>query len=263
MKALISKPTIFILILSIYLFSSCEDWELSGIKGYGPIETDIIEVGQVNGLELDIPAKVYLKQGDEQFISIEAQGNILDNIERSNRNGKLKLKFDRNVNKCEQIVVYMTIRDLNEINIAGSGCVISDTPFVTEGNMYINLSGSGYIELNAIANEISLNIAGSGEIKLSATCERLYGNISGSGKISITEGISTYSEYKISGSGNIYAYNFLVEQCYVNTAGSGNAKVNVSDYLNVKIAGSGDVFYKGNPSVTVNISGSGDVIKTN
>jgi hypothetical protein len=212
---------------------------------------------------LDIPATVYLSQGNEQSISIDAQANILDNIVTSVRNGSLRLKFDRNVMHCEPIKVYITIKDLNEINISGSGDVISKTLFVSDQNLYVNLSGSGSIDLQADAPEVSVNIVGSGDIKLSTICERLSGNISGSGKITLEDGLTNYADFKISGSGDIFAYNFPVEICYINTAGSGDARVNVSGKLNVKIAGSGDVYYKGNPSLSINIAGSGDVIKTN
>jgi hypothetical protein len=263
MKTFKSLSVTFIIVLVLTAIVSCEKSELFGIKGEGPEVKETLELPVTKGLILEIPATVYLKQGEEQSMVIEAQQNIIDNIERSNKYGALKLKFDRNVVKSKPITIYMTVANIDKIDISGSGELFSDTKFITDGYLSINISGSGKVHLNADADEVDLNISGSGEIYLAGICNKLEGDISGSGEISLESGNASYANLNVSGSGDIYAFNYLIEECYINTAGSGDSRVNVSDKLNVKIAGSGDVYYKGHPSVILSIAGSGSVINNN
>jgi hypothetical protein len=263
MKTIKSLSVTFILVVVLTAFVSCEKCEVFGIKGEGPEVRETLELPQTKGLVLEIPATVYLTQGEEQSVVIEAQQNIIDNIESSNKYGALKLKFDRNVAKSKPIKIYMTVENIDKIDVSGSGEVISDTKFITDGYLSINISGSGKVQINADADEVGLNISGSGEICLSSVCNKIEGDISGSGEIRLENGSTSYANLNVSGSGDIYAFNYLIEECYINTAGSGDSRVNVSDKLSVKIAGSGDVYYKGNPTVALSIAGSGSVINNN
>lgn len=52
-----------------------------------------------------------------------------------------------------------------------------------------------------------------------------------------------------------------VKTAVVNISGSGDARLRVSEALDVTITGSGDVEYHGDPQVNSNISGSGKVRK--
>ena len=84
--------------------------------------------------------------------------------------------------------------------------------------------------------------------------------ISGSGEMEVA-GIGTmdHQEIKISGSGNIHAYDAPVNKSDITISGSGSAYVNVLQSLVANISGSGDITYMGTPTITTNISGSGNV----
>ena len=253
---------ISIIIAIIALFASCEDWDLKGIRGEGPVVSNDVDIAEVQGIVLEIPATVHIKHGREQSIKIDAQQNIFENIVKTKDDELLKLYFDEDVSRSEPIKVFMTIRSLNGIDIRGSGEVISDSEFSTEGNLYINVSGSGNVIAEADAREVDLNISGSGDIKLKTTCNELFSNISGSGDV-LLNGRAGLAEFNTSGSGDIYTFGFEVATCKVKIVGSGDAEVNVTDQLTVSITGSGDLHYKGDPSLAINITGSGEVKKAN
>ncbi|GAJ00009.1 unnamed protein product, partial [marine sediment metagenome] len=66
----------------------------------------------------------------------------------------------------------------------------------------------------------------------------------------------------ITGSGKVYASNFVVDKCEVRISGSGDVEINVKSDLDANITGSGSVSYKGNPShINSHSSGSGHVRK--
>ena len=245
------------------LFTSCDDWDLKGIRGEGPIVTEDYEsFSKVEGIILEIPASVYIEKGEEQSIRIEAQQNILDNIITTTFDDLLRVKFDEDVSRCEPIKIYMTIASLKGIDVRGSGEVVANQGFSTEENLYINISGSGSVFADANANEVDMNISGSGDIELKTICESIYSNISGSGDVRLT-GACKNAEFNTSGSGDVMAYKFEIETCKINIVGSGDAQLNVSEFLSVSITGSGDVHYIGNPALSVNITGSGDIVNAN
>ena len=192
----------------------------SGMSGEGPVVTKTIDLENIDGLSLGVPGNVYLMKGNKQKIEIKAQKNIIDNIERSVRNGIWKIEFDKKVRKMDKLEFYITLPSFRALAIAGSGGIIGEDAFNLD-NLEISIAGSGDIDLEGTANGLEISIAGSGDINLK---------------------------------------HLEAENCEVSIAGSGDCEVNVSERLDVSIAGSGDVKYKGNPAkVKSSIAGSGDV----
>lgn len=108
----------------------------------------------------------------------------------------------------------------------------------------VELTGSG--DIGTIGNfnftDLSLNITGSGNFSFAGTCKTL--------------------NTRISGSGDIRAYDLPTEAITARISGSGNMQLNATRTLDATISGSGDIIYKGNPAtVTKSISGSGSVRK--
>ena len=70
-------------------------------------------------------------------------------------------------------------------------------------------------------------------------------------------------EIKNEGSGNIFAFDMLANNCKVDNRGSGEVEVTCESNLKVVIEGSGNVYYIGSPVIDVNIKGSGSLINEN
>lgn len=235
-----SKLFLPIIALAI-LFSSCErDW-YENIKGVGPIVSETRTVATYNDLYLGIPAEVYLYQGNDESITLDAQSNILDVIETEVRGNELKIKFRNGigVRRHETIKIYITSRNYNRLQISGSGNIYSETPILSSG-INMKISGSGNIRMmNIDAPVVEAQISGSGKINMS--------------------GFTANQYLKISGSGDIFAFGLLSETADIQISGSGKTEVNVTEFLNADISGSGSIYYKGNPSIQSKISGSGRI----
>src|SRR5690606_18597342 len=86
--------------------------------------------------------------------------------------------------------------------------------------------------------------------------------ISCSADITVEKAATENFVLRSSGSGSFDSFGFSSQIADVAISGSGEAKITVSQTLNVTINGSGSVYYKGDPgSVHNDISGSGKVIK--
>ena len=263
MKTIRSIVTKLLVVTFMLSFASCQKWDIFGMQGKGSLISEDIDFALVEGIILNIPADVYLTQGNEQSIRIEAQENILDNIIYSDQQGILKMSFDDNVTRCETIKVYMTIQNLRKIEIKGAGSIISDSDFTCNGNLEILIGGVGKVDLSANAQDVNLDISGAGKVDLETTCENLKANISGSADIYLLNGAAKTADFNTSGSGKISAYDLNIETCSIKVTGSGNNYVNVSESLTVKITGCGNTYYIGNPTLSVNVTGLGRVINDN
>lgn len=235
------KAKIYLTILAFtLLFASCEI-EYDRISGIGPVITEERHVSILKNVSLSIPAEVYLYQGNDEEMIIEAQSNILDIIETEVSGNELRLKFENGVGvgRHEKIKVYITSRDFNHIHIAGSGDIYNETPISTN-SMDLKISGSGNIYLADVdVDELEASISGSGKITVKGTCIDQY--------------------LRISGSGDIHNFDLDSENAEVQISGSGKTEVTVDDYLYARISGSGSVYYVGHPLVESRISGSGGV----
>ena len=185
---------------------------------------------------------LYVTQGNVQKVRIEAEEGIIKDIETNVRNGVLYIEHeDRYFRSHKQIKVYVTMKEINGLRLTGSGKIVGETPIKTD--------------------ELELGISGSGDIVLDVTATEITSGISGSGNIDLTGKTSDHN-FKISGSGKINALDLETENCSVQISGAGDAKVNVSKKLDVKVSGSGSIRYTGDPArVNTNVSGSGSVEK--
>ncbi|HLN52846.1 MAG TPA: head GIN domain-containing protein [Lentimicrobium sp.] len=223
------------------LFSSCENEWFDVVKGSGPVVSENRNTSSFNDLSLAIPADVYITQGSEEGITIEAQNNILDVIRTDVKHDELEIRFDNGIvaKRYEPIKVFIVTNDLNMIRISGSGNVYNENPLITD-ELNIRISGSGNVDLHDIdAPVVDAKISGSGKVYLEGYCKDQYLNISGSG--------------------DIYAFGLLSETADITISGSGKSEISVSEYLNANISGSGKIYYKGRPDVNSKISGSGSI----
>ncbi len=232
------------------------------------------------------PGKLYLKQGSPQRVELEGEAGILKEVETVVDGNHLKIRkknegwFNWGLSDSEKIIVYITVADIEGINVSGSGDIIGQSK-IKAGDIDIRVSGSGSLTVEIDAREVDADVAGSGDIRLSGHFRSLDTDVSGSGKVILSASIDESAEFDVSGSGRIeangntnrvkvsvsgsgkvMAADLKANRCEVRISGSGSVAVNVVDELNANISGSGSVSYRGSPrKVNSHSSGSGKVKK--
>ncbi|MFO7830125.1 MAG: head GIN domain-containing protein [Bacteroidales bacterium] len=206
-----------------------------------------IKVGEFTKISLAIPADLYLSQGDENEVYIDASDQILEKIEAEVKNGTLNIQFEKwyNYRGFSDIKIYITVKQIEKLSLAGSGKIISQSPIKAD-KIGLFVSGSGDIEIDElIAANVGVMITGSGDIKIQgkSTANSLDANITGSGDLESEEMEFNKADLTITGSGSINA--------------------NVVDEIDALITGSGRIYYKGNPLINANITGSGKIRSSN
>lgn len=203
-------------------------------------------VDQFNGVNLGMPANIYLTQGNTSSVVIEASDETLEHIETTVKNGVLTIKQDddwkwwKNWNS-RNVKIYITNPTFETVSVSGSGNVQGENTLQSK-SMYIGISGSGKVNLDIKTIDLDSKISGSGNMDLGGTARNI--------------------NLQISGSGNLDAENLASENCQVRISGSGNCRVQVDNSLESRVSGSGNVYYKGNPEKLSNhSSGSGSIKK--
>jgi hypothetical protein len=208
----------------------------------GPDISLELALGQFDGIELEIAADVFLSQGDEFKVIAEGPEEAVTDLRDNIRNGNWIIDTRRCYRNNDEIDIYITLPELSEIRLSGSGNVVTETFFLVNDVNLIG-SGSGNMDLALDGDDVDARISGSGDIRIEGTADR--------------------ADVTISGSGDWECFDYEVREADVTISGNGDAEVRVLDLLKIRITGSGDVLYKGNPDLSVNITGSGEVRDAN
>jgi len=223
--------------------SSCRFSMDKRVEGNGNLQrrsyaiTDFTEVHVAGRME------VYLTQGPEYAVRVEADENLFDYLELEKDGNELEIGTRRGYNLKPKagVKIYVTAPALEAAELAGSGKIISLSTLSNQNSFRIGVAGSGDVKVAVNAPEVKADVAGSGNLILNGQTREL--------------------SVDVAGSGDVKAFDLMTEVTRVDVAGSGNVEVSVSRELDVDVAGSGNVLYKGSPSIKHNKMGSGTLKK--
>ena len=249
-----------------------------GTKGNGNIVSQERKVGDFSAISLNCSADLFIIQGSSTKVVVKADENLMEQIETEVSGDKLKIDIDGNISRTTRLDIFVTVKNLHEIRVNGSGDVESENKISAIG-LEVHINGSGNIELDLDAKNVNCSINGSGDVELAGVKGNFSLKVNGSGSFDGEEMQLDYCEIRIMGSGDVELdgsaseveitqsasgdvnlYGLNAQDVSATGNGSGDIVVSVSGNLKVKLRGSGDLTYKGNPtSVDVSSSGSGDV----
>lgn len=182
--------------------------------------------GSFTGLRVSTGIDVYLSQGNEMSIMVEADENLHEYLVTENKNGTLNIYFDANVRSAERKVVYVSMKDIYSVSASSAGDIIGETPVRTD-NLKVSASSAGDIKLEVSADKIEANISSSGDLTLT--------------------GEADYLDANLSSAGDLNAFNLKVKEADISASSAGDADIYVTERLNARASSAGDINYRGNP----------------
>lgn len=214
------------------------------IKGSGVLKTETREISDFKAISIDFPANVIVKQGDKYAVMIEAEDNLLSQLDISVQGETLHLSnnernWSQRIYPTKPVLLTITVIEMNEMNLPTAGSIEVDG-----------------LETNSLA----VSVSGAGEVNLSdVKADLIELNISGAGKIS-AEGKADDFKLRISGVGEYNGGNLQSQFANVRISGAGSATIWVESKLEAFISGTGSINYYGNPvSIDKSVSGLGSV----
>ena len=107
------------------LLTACEDDEFCR-NGRGSIEITTLDVASFSGIHLKRNADVFIQQGDDQFVEIRAQENVIDELDVEVINGILVIDLKRCFYSMDMDVFVTVSQPLSLLEISGSGDIFSE-----------------------------------------------------------------------------------------------------------------------------------------
>lgn len=227
------------LVLSLFMSSCAFDLKLGpGEKGNGnvvkdsrAVSDDFTEISASEGLE------VYVTQGSEYHIEVEADENIIDHIATDVRNHKLRIHTNEKIGRATK-KIYVTLPEITNLETSsGANLTVDNT--VEAHELHLSASSGAHMELRVDAQSLEAETSSGAGIKVSGETDALDAEVS-------------------SGAG-LDADALETHRCEANASSGGNMTLNVSDELHAEASSGGNIRYKGNPNVRTSKSVSGSV----
>jgi hypothetical protein len=212
---------------SVSILSSCR---FACVRGSGKITTEQRKANDFKKIEISGGFKIHLKQDSSLTIAITGDDNLIKYVSTSVEGGKLFIKSKKSMCDADSMVINIGIHNLNEI-IASGAVEISSADKIVVGDLNIHLSGATRLNLDVNAANVVTDGSGVSELNL--------------------KGQAASHRVESSGVVKVNAFDFVVGEYTLNTAGVSKCKINVLKTLNVHSKGAAEIEYKGSPS-TIN-----------
>jgi len=219
-------PILVTLILSALIVSGCES---------AKVISEERPVSSFDRVSLIGAGRVVVTQGDEESLTVEAQGNIMPYIETEVRDGTLILGFTNEAKHKESRVTkpikfYVSVKELVGLDAADPGT--------------IHVPSLQTSHLEVMGGNVSIDWL---------TAEELVVRLAGRASVEVAGQVVEQSIYLAGG--DYRAAKLESQAATVEVRGIGNATVWATDALDAQIYGGGNVKYCGNPRITRKVTG--------
>lgn len=237
------KKVAFLFIIMSVMLGSCmiDGWD-HGISGNGNVIEETRDVSEFTGVHVSSGIDVYLTEGNEFEVRVEADENLMEVILTELKGDMLVVKTDRvNIRRARSKKVYVTLPELTELKISSAGDCEGQTPF-TCGDLNLGISSAGDLSLDVEAERITLNISSSGDARITGSTNIL--------------------DVTLSSAGDLNAFDLVANKVDVNVSSAGDARVHATEEISMNVSSAGNIYYKGDARVVHSHSSSaGDIIK--
>jgi hypothetical protein len=222
--------------------TSCQfDINLGEVNGNGNVTTETRNVGDFTAVRGSAGMDVFLTEGSENKVVIEADENLMENIEAYVENGVLKISTKKSIGRSKSQKAHVTYISLESIEASSGADVIGNSVIKSE-TLSLESSSGADLEVEILAKEVYASSSSGSDLKISGKATRLIADAS-------------------SGS-DIKARELEVISCKASASSGADISVNVKEQMDGKASSGGDIKYYGNPSdVSVKDGTSGNVRK--
>ncbi len=231
--------TIAFIILGITSCTHAQFWK--SVTGHGNIVTKERKTDSFTGLKVSSGIDVYLKQGNNETVSVEADENLHEYILTEVRGGVLNVYSEYSIREAERKRVYVTMKEVNSVKTTSAGDVFGETP-INSDRLELSASSAGDIKLEVHAKNTNIDISSSGDITISGETDMLRADLSSAGDLN--------------------AFDLKAREADVSASSAGDADVSVSERITARASSAGDINYKGDPKyVDAHSSSAGGIHK--
>ncbi len=218
--------------IAVVTLSSCNfDISLGQVDGNGNVVTIERSVADFTKVKGAAGIDVYLTEGTENKVTVEADENLMELIETEVEGGKLRIRAIQNIGRAKAKKVHVTYVNLSSIEASSGADVIGNSVIKSE-TLNLDTSSGADLELEILSSEVFAETSSGSDMKLS--------------------GKATTLRAKASSGSDLDARELLVATCNADASSGADIKVNVKDQLTAEASSGGDVHYYGDPAAVTN-----------
>ncbi len=234
LKILVLSAILISLIATSCVFSP-------SIKGNGNVQEQTRNVGAFDEIEVSRGMNVYISQGDETKVVVEADENLLEIIKTENDGGVLEISAKSNIRRAKVKKVYVTTPNLSALKaFAGSNIYSENT--INSDDLEISASAGSNIKFEIETHKTKVSASAGSNVTL--------------------KGVTKSFEGKASSGSNIKAKDLRAQSCEAKTSSGANIWITTEKSLKGNASSGGNIFYYGDPDTKdIERSSGGNVIE--
>ncbi len=260
---MIKYALLFVLSMGI-LLASCQ---LVTMQGSGNVTSESRTVGAFERVEVCCGMHLMLTQAETSSVTIDAEDNILPEIETSIHGDTLRVRFRRDparspIRPTRPIIVNVQMPTIHGIAMSGGSSLQSER--IESDQLTLAFSGSSRGEIATLqSQQVSLEINGGGNVTIGTIdAGTLDAKLGGGTEVNMNGGSITTQQIEVGGGSSYHALEVQSESATVDAGGGSEASLWVDTALQVRASGGSRVSYRGTPSVDQNLSGGSRVSST-
>ena len=152
--------TCFLILCGVVSSGACV---VDSINGSGKVTTETRPVAGISTVTLSGIGQVIIEQTGTDSLTITTDDNLLPHIKSEMRGNRLELGLKdslTNLRPTNDIIFRVTVKQLDELEISGSGK--AEATKLNPERLTVDISGSGAVSVQGTTGDLNLDISGSG-----------------------------------------------------------------------------------------------------
>jgi len=228
------RNALFVLLIFLSVFA-CSGMT---VRGSGSVKEVSKDLAPFHSVTLSGKGIIHFVHGQQHSMTIRAEENIMRIMDVEIDDEEMEISYDHDFVTENVPEFFITLPDLNRIEIDGMARVSNEGTFPIE-RLAVNISGKAKCDLDIKGGTIELRLGGNAIVNLRGECETI--------RVSIT------------GMADVAAQQLRAQRAVVRLMGHGNTELYVEEFLDVELNGAGSVTYLGSPELKTRINGSGTI----
>lgn len=238
-------------------------------------------VSGFTGIDASSAFVITVTRGGSESLTIEADDEAMACVRSEVRNGVLHLYLDseRKLKNIKTLKAEIVMKNLDNVSLSGAckltaGDLFTPDNFkgdcsgassltvnINTGRLDIGASGACKIQMNmSVTGDARLDVSGASKIQGKLKAAAVKFTASGVSAVELTGSAESFN-VDVAGTSKVQAGDFTVKTATIESSGTSNITVNVTDALKVNSSGASAVNYKGSPTMDVSNSGASRVKK--
>lgn len=226
--------------LAVLVFSTQSCWMLGpSVKGNGEVTEETRQLSDFSRLETSTGLEVFLIADSGEYVVVEADENLLQDIRTEVKGNTLKIFTESRIRWAKSKKLYVHYKHLSALNSSSGSFIRCSDPLRTN-RLEIKASSGSHQYLQINTKELDSRCSSGAHIYISGKCDD--------------------ATLKASSGAHFKGQTFQATKCSADASSGAHIWVEVTDQLQAEASSGAHISYAGNPSnIDIHSSSGGSV----